>query len=94
LCEAVCIGLLKLYPDSYYASRPWRASWKAPFVTVTNQVCNYDGGLVATGGYTEIFLKGVGEPSYQCGGNPYPGETPYLAPIPSPLPPSSPSPSH
>ncbi|TME98468.1 MAG: hypothetical protein E6I39_10035 [Chloroflexi bacterium] len=92
--EDVGIGVWKPFLDAYYSSHPWPAAWKAPFGIVTHQVCNYDGGLVATGGYNEIFLKGVGEPSYQCGGNPYPGETPYLAPIPSPLPPSSPSPSH
>jgi len=92
--EDVGIGVWKPFLDAYYASHPWPAAWKAPFGIVTHQVCKYDGGLVATGGYNEIFLKGVGEPSYKCGGNPYPGETPYVAPIPSPLPSPGPSPSH
>jgi hypothetical protein len=84
----------KPFMDAYYSSHPWPAAWKAPFGIVTHEVCKYDGGLVATGGYNEIFMKGVDEPNYQCGGNPYPGETPYVAPIPSPLPAPSPSPSH
>ncbi len=92
--EDVGIGVWKPFLDAYYASHPWPAAWKAPFGIVTHQVCKYDGGLVGTGGYNEIFLKGVGEPSYNCGGSPYPGETPYVAPIPSPLPSPSPSPSH
>jgi membrane peptidoglycan carboxypeptidase len=92
--EDVGIGVWKPFLDAYYASHPWPAAWKAPFGIVTHQVCKYDGGLVGAGGYNEIFLKGVGEPGYTCGGNPYPGETPYVAPIPSPLPSPSPSPSH
>jgi membrane peptidoglycan carboxypeptidase len=92
--EDVGIGVWKPFLDAYYASHPWPAAWKAPFGIVTHQVCKYDGGLVGAGGYNEIFLKGVGEPGYRCGGNPYPGETPYVAPIPSPLPSPSPSPSH
>src|SRR5712692_5128762 len=92
--EDVGIGVWKPFLDAYYASHPWPAAWKPPFGIVSHQVCNYDGGLVGAGGYNEIFLKGVGEPGYKCGGNPYPGETPYVAPIPSPLPAPSPSPSH
>jgi len=92
--EDVGIGVWKPFLDAYYSSHPWPATWKAPFGIVTHQVCKYDGGLVGTGGYTEIFLKGVGEPNYQCGGNPYPGETPYVAPLPTALPSPSPSPSH
>ena len=92
--EDVGIGVWKPFLDAYYASHPWPAAWKAPFGIVTHQVCKYDGGLVAAGGYNEIFLKGVGEPNYQCGGNPYPGETPYVAAIPSPSPSPSPTPPH
>jgi len=62
---------------------------------VTHQVCQYDGGIAGSGvksAFNEIFLKGVGEPSYPCGANPYPGEAPYVAPSPSPSPAPSPSP--
>jgi hypothetical protein len=58
---------------------------------VTRQVCSYDGGYVSSGGYNEIFLKGIGEPSYPCGANPYPGEAPYKPPA-TPAPSPSPSP--
>ena len=92
--EDVGIGVWKPFLDAYYSSHPWPAAWKAPFGIVTHQVCKYDGGLTGTGGYNEIFLKGVGEPNYNCGGSPYPGETPYVAPGASPSPSSSPSPSH
>ncbi|HEV2216003.1 MAG TPA: transglycosylase domain-containing protein [Candidatus Dormibacteraeota bacterium] len=91
--EDVGVGVWKPFLDAYYSSHPWPAAWKAPFGVVTDQVCKYDGGLVATGGYNEIFLKGFGEPTYQCGKNPYPGETPYVAPVPSPSPSPNPSPS-
>jgi len=46
-------------------------------------VCSYDGGRVATGGYNEIFIKGVDEPSYPCGANPPPGAPAYVPPSPS-----------
>jgi hypothetical protein len=67
--------------------------WTQPPGVVTRQVCTYDGGLAASGGYNEIFLKGFGEPHYPCGTNPYPGEAAYMAPAPSPSPGSSPLPS-
>ncbi len=90
--EDVGIGVWKPFIDGYYSTHQWPAAWKVPFGVVTHQVCSYDGGLATTGGYSEIFLKGVGEPTYKCGTNPYPGEAPYTAPLPSP--PPSPSPSH
>jgi membrane peptidoglycan carboxypeptidase len=90
--ENVGIAVWKPFLDEYYASRPWPASWTQPAGVVTRQVCTYDGGYVASGGYNEIFLKGVGEPSYPCGANPYPGEAAYLPPA-SPTPSPSPSPS-
>jgi membrane peptidoglycan carboxypeptidase len=91
--EDVGIGVWKPFLDSYYSSHPWPAAWKVPFGVVTHQVCKYDGGLTTTGGYDEIFLKGVGEPNYQCGTNPYPGEAPYVKSVPTPTPAPSPSPS-
>jgi len=36
--------------------------------------------------YTEMFIKGVNEPTYKCGGAPYPGEAPYVAPTTPPRP--------
>ena len=94
--EDVGIGVWKPFLDDYYSTRPWPAAWKAPFGVVTHQVCSYDGGLISTGGYSEIFLKGVGEPTYQCGTKPYPGEAPYVLPQPTPpFPPlPMPSPAH
>jgi hypothetical protein len=64
-----------------------------PAGVVTHQVCTYDGGLIATGGYNEIFLKGFGEPALPCGDHPYPGESPYIVATQAPLPTPSPSPS-
>ena len=88
--ENVGISVWKPFLEEYYASRPWPAMWVQPSGVVTRQVCSYDGGYVASGGYNEIFLKGVGEPRYPCGANPYPGEKPYSPPSPSPS--ASPSP--
>jgi membrane peptidoglycan carboxypeptidase len=89
--EDVGIGVWKPFIDAYYSTHPWPAMWAVPPGIVTHQVCKYDGGFVAGSGVTntfnEIFLKGVGEPAYPCGANPYPGETPYVAPRPSPSPP-------
>jgi len=59
---------------------------------VTKMVCAYDGGHIATGGYNEIFIKGVGEPTYPCGTNPPPGAPPYVEPSPSPSPSATPVP--
>jgi hypothetical protein len=57
-------------------------------------VCTYDGGYVTSGGVSEIFLKGIGEPNYPCGANPHPGQAPYVPPAaPSPSPGASP-PAH
>ena len=92
--EDVGIGVWKPFIDAYYSTHPWPATWAVPQGIVTHQVCRYDGGYVSSSGvsntFNEIFLKGVGEPVYPCGANPYPGEPAYAAPSPSPSP--SPSP--
>ena len=91
--ENVGVSVWKPFLEEYYSSRPWPAVWAQPSGVVTRHVCAYDGGYVASGGYSEIFLKGVGEPRYPCGANPYPGEKPYVPPSPSPAPAPSSSPS-
>src|SRR5438067_2567812 len=91
--ENVGISVWKPFVEEYYSSHAWPAMWAQPAGVVTRQVCAYDGGYVTSGGYPEIFLKGVGEPRYPCGANPYPGEKPYVPPVPSPSPASSASPS-
>jgi hypothetical protein len=49
---------------------------------------------VTSGGVSEIFLKGIGEPNYPCGANPHPGQAPYVPPAAaSPSPGASP-PAH
>ena len=90
--ENVGVSVWKPFLQEYYATHPWPAMWTQPAGVVTRQVCPYDGGYVSSGGYNEIFLKGVGEPSYPCGANPYPGEKPYAPPTPSPTPSPSPPP--
>jgi membrane peptidoglycan carboxypeptidase len=93
--ENVGVSVWKPFLEQYYSTHPWPAMWSQPAGVVTRQVCSYDGGYIASGGYNEIFLKGIGEPSYPCGANPYPGEAAYkppAAPSPSPAPSSSPSP--
>jgi membrane peptidoglycan carboxypeptidase len=94
--EDVGVGVWKPFIDAYYSNHSWPAAWAVPPGIVTHQVCKYDGGTVAgsavTNAFNEIFLKGVGEPLYPCGANPYPGEAPYVAPSPSPSPAASPSP--
>jgi hypothetical protein len=90
--ENVGISVWKPFLEEYYSKHPWPATWTQPAGVVTRQVCTYDGGYVATGGYSEIFLKGFGEPQYACGTRPYPGEPPYVAPTPTPSPSPSPSP--
>ncbi|HVS49777.1 MAG TPA: transglycosylase domain-containing protein [Candidatus Dormibacteraeota bacterium] len=84
--ENVGISVWKPFLKDYYAVRPWPAMWTQPPGVVTRQVCAYDGGTIAAGGFNEIFLKGSGEPSYPCGANPHPGEAPYQPPAPSPSP--------
>jgi membrane peptidoglycan carboxypeptidase len=93
--ENVGTSVWKPFIDEYYASHPWPAFWTQPPGVVSRMVCAYDGGTIATGGVNELFLKGIGEPNYPCGANPYPGEAPYQppAPSPSPSPASSPTPS-
>ena len=91
--ENVGISVWKPFLEEYYAKHPWPAFWKEPTGVVTRMVCAYDGGHIATGGYSEIFIKGVGEPSYPCGANPPPGAPPYVAPSPSPSPVAPPTPS-
>ncbi|MHB8685785.1 MAG: transglycosylase domain-containing protein [Candidatus Dormibacteraceae bacterium] len=90
--ENVGISVWKPFLEEYYKSHPWPAMWVQPAGVVTRQVCTYDGGYVSSGGVGEIFLKGVGEPTYPCGANPHPGQAPYVAPPPSPSPTASPSP--
>jgi len=84
--ENVGVSVWKPFVEEYYSTHPWPAMWTQPPGVVTRQVCSYDGGYIATGGFNELFLKGVGEPRYPCGANPYPGETPYVPPAPSPVP--------
>ncbi|HUE67662.1 MAG TPA: transglycosylase domain-containing protein [Candidatus Acidoferrum sp.] len=90
--ENVGVSVWKPFLQEYYTTHPWPAMWTQPAGVVTRQVCPYDGGYVTSGGYNEIFLKGVGEPPYPCGANPYPGEKPYAPPTPSPTPSPSPPP--
>jgi len=89
--ENVGVSVWKPFLEEYYSSHRWPAFWAQPAGVVVRQVCAYDGGYVASGGYGEIFLRGVGEPRYPCGANPYPGEAPYVAPA-SLAPLASPSP--
>ncbi len=90
--ENVGTSVWKPFLEAYYSNHPWPSMWKQPAGVVTRMVCAYDGGYISSGGYNEIFLKGVGEPTYPCGANPPPGAPPYQAPSPSPSPPSKPSP--
>jgi membrane peptidoglycan carboxypeptidase len=96
--ENVGISVWKPFLEEYYSKHPWPSMWKQPAGVVTRQVCKYDGGYLASGGYSEIFLKGSGEPQYECGTKPYPGEEPYVPPLPSPSPSPgalpSPTPAH
>src|ERR1700694_1670296 len=78
--ENVGNSVWKPFLEEYYSSHPWPAMWTQPPGVVTRQVCAYDGGSIATGGYNEIFLKGAGEPNYPCGANPHPGQAPYQPP--------------
>jgi len=92
--ENVGISVWKPFVEEYYKSHPWPAMWVQPAGVVTRQVCTYDGGYVTSGGVSEIFLKGIGEPNYPCGANPHPGQAPYVSPpAPSPSPGASP-PAH
>ena len=88
--ENVGISVWKPFLEEYYAKHPWPAFWKEPAGVVTRMVCAYDGGRIATGGYNELFIQGIGEPKYQCGANPPPGAPPYVAPAPSPSPAATP----
>ena len=90
--ENVGASVWKPFVEEYYSSHPWPAMWAQPAGVVTRQVCAYDGGYASSGGYSEIFLKGVGEPRYPCGANAYPGQAPYRPPAPSPSPRATPSP--
>ena len=76
------ISVWKPFLEEYYTKHSWPAFWTEPSGVVSRMVCSYDGGRVSTGGYNEIFLKAVGDPSYQCGANPPPGAPPYPAPYP------------
>jgi membrane peptidoglycan carboxypeptidase len=89
--ENVGMSVWKPFLEQYYSGHPWPALWARPAGVITHQVCSYDGGSIARGGYDEIFLKGIGEPTYPCGANPPPGASPYPSPSPSSLP-ATPSP--
>lgn len=89
--ENVGNSVWKPFLEEYYSSHPWPAMWTQPPGVVTRQVCTYDGGYIATGGYNEIFLKGAGEPNFPCGANPHPGAEPYKPPAARPS--ASPSPA-
>jgi membrane peptidoglycan carboxypeptidase len=91
--ENVGISVWKPFLTEYYSRHAWPAMWTQPAAVVTRQVCSYDGGLIASGGYDEIFLKDVAVPTYPCGSRPYPGEAAYVAPTPSPALSPTPSPS-
>jgi len=90
--EQVGVSVWKPFVEEYYTSHPWPSAWAQPAGVVTRQVCSYDGGYVSSGGYSEIFLRGVGEPRYPCGANPYPGQAPYVPPPASPAPTAAASP--
>jgi membrane peptidoglycan carboxypeptidase len=91
--ENVGISVWKPFLEEYYSKHLWPAMWTQPAGVLTRMVCTYDGGHISTGGYNEIFVKGIGEPSYPCGANPPPGAPPYVPPSPSPSPSPSVSPS-
>jgi len=82
--ENVGLSVWKPFLEEYYTTHQWPAMWVQPTGVVTRQVCAYDGGYVTSGGFNEIFLKGIGEPNYPCGANPHPGAAPYVPPSPSP----------
>jgi membrane peptidoglycan carboxypeptidase len=87
--ENVGTSVWKPFLEAYYSSHLWPAMWTQPAGVVTRMVCAYDGGYISSGGYNEIFLKGIGEPTYPCGANPPPGAAPYHPP-PGPSPASKP----
>jgi membrane peptidoglycan carboxypeptidase len=89
--EQVGVSVWKPFVEEYYSSHPWPAPWAQPSSVVVRQVCSYDGGYIASGGYNEIFIRGIGEPRYPCGANPHPGQPPYVPPAPSPSPAPSPA---
>ena len=84
--ENVGISVWKPFLTEYYTKHAWPAMWTQPAGVVARQVCTYDGGLIGSGGYDEIFLKDVAVPTYPCGSRPYPGEAPYVPPAPPPSP--------
>lgn len=90
--EQVGVSVWKPFLEEYYSTHPWPAFWAQPAGVVTRQVCAYDGGYISSGGYNEMFLKGIGEPRYPCGANPHPGQAPYVPPAASPSPSPSPPP--
>jgi membrane peptidoglycan carboxypeptidase len=78
--ENVGVSVWKPFVEEYYTRHAWPSMWQQPSGVVTRQVCSYDGGVVTSGGYKEIFLQGSGEPHYACGTKPYPGQAPYVPP--------------
>ena len=93
--ENVGNSVWKPFIEEYYQYHPWPAFWTQPPGVVSRMVCTYDGGTIATGGFNELFLKGIGEPNYPCGANPHAGAPPYQPPAagPSPQPSAAPAPS-
>ena len=83
--ENVGQSVWKPFLEEYYTTHQWPAMWVQPPGVVSRQVCAYDGGYISSGGFNEIFLKGIGEPNYPCGANPHPGAAPYVPPAPSPV---------
>lgn len=90
--ENVGQAVWKPFLEEYYTTHQWPVMWVQPPGVVSRQVCSYDGGYVSSGGFNEIFLKGIGEPNYPCGANPHPGAAPYVPPAPSPSAKPTPSP--
>src|SRR5438067_4861543 len=60
--ENVGISVWKPFLEEYYSKHTWPALWAQPAGVVTRQVCTYDGGYIASGGYNEVVLKAAAEP--------------------------------
>ena len=89
------VSLARAYlaaPALVYALAPGRLGSLALVLAVGGLTDLVD-GTIAAGGVNELFLKGIGEPHYPCGANPYPGQTPYQPPSPSPSPSPAPTPT-
>src|ERR1700687_565171 len=89
--ENVGTSVWKPFVEAYYSGHPWPAMWTQAAGGGGREGGGGGRGAVVHGGVHEIFLKGVGEPTYPCGANPPPGAAPYQPP-PSPSPAAKPSP--